>query len=219
LGSRYLIRRHGKKRTMMTHNLPAIAPECSRDPGNFAHLCDMYRQRQDALTLALQIVRMIKAVQRHRGMSMALLGGNPLFRDDFTGLQQQLERRLHALQALAASSTLLTEREQSHLHSAWLTISRNWQQDSVIDNYELHGHLIEQLLVMLATLSRALEKPLMLHGEGREPAAILQDNPSRFRHLEVLHFTLRQMPAAAVTKAPCVSVQNQYLAPPFSVTA
>ena len=147
-----------------------------------------------------QLLHVIKEVQRHRGMSMALLGGNTHFREEFDRLQLQLERRLHSLQAFAGQThDLLSARDQDNLRSAWATIRHDWQHDSVIDNYELHCHLIEQLLGMLAALGKQLEQPVSslvdnaneLSVTGLDGAAY----PKRFRHLEVLHFTTRQMPA------------------------
>lgn len=166
----------------------------------FAQFCELYRQRQDALNLIKQLIQMIKAVQRHRGMSMALLGGNTLFREEFDRLQLQLERRLMSLQTFAAhTNQLLSERDQENLHSAWVTISRDWQQDSVIDNYELHCHLIEQLLGMLATLAKQLEQPVsaLVNNHADVPLVNIDGTgyPNRFRHLEVLHFSTRLMPA------------------------
>lgn len=166
----------------------------------FAQFCELYRQRQDALNLIKQLIQMIKAVQRHRGMSMALLGGNTLFREEFDRLQLQLERRLMSLQTFAAhTNPLLSERDQENLHSAWVTISRDWQQDSVIDNYELHCHLIEQLLGMLATLAKQLEQPVsaLVNNHADVPLVNVDGTnyPNRFRHLEVLHFSTRLMPS------------------------
>ncbi len=166
----------------------------------FAQFCELYRQRQDALNLIKQLIQMIKAVQRHRGMSMALLGGNTLFREEFDRLQLQLERRLMSLQTFAAhTNQLLSERDQENLHSAWVTISRDWQQDSVIDNYELHCHLIEQLLGMLATLAKQLEQPVsaLVNNHADVPLVNVDGTsyPNRFRHLEVLHFSTRLMPS------------------------
>lgn len=181
---------------MIAHKNLFPAPSAST-AGMFGQLCELYRQRQDALNLSRQLIQMIKAFQRHRGMSMALLGGNSVFRDEFARLQLQLERRLTSLQAFAAQTPkLLSERDQDNLHSAWVTISRDWQQDSVIDNYELHCHLIEQLLGMLASLAKQLEQPvsaLVLH-----PGNTIADAapyPNRSRLLEVLHFCLRLMPS------------------------
>lgn len=186
--------------TMIAHTNLFSAPTADTDAETFANFCSLYRQRQDTLLLMGQLVQMIKAVQRHRGMSMALLGGNSMFRDEFDRLQQQLERRLLALQVLARQTDeLLSARDQDNLRSAWITISHDWQQDTVIDNYELHCHLIEQLLGMLAVLGKQLEQPVSsLVEQSGDPTLANIDGgtyPTRFRHLEVLHFTTRQLPA------------------------
>jgi len=180
-------------RTMNAHNTPFTAPFSTTDSATLAQFCTLCRQRQDSLLLMKQLVQMIREVQRHRGMSMALLGGNTQFREDFERLQAQVERRLLFLQAFAGQTRdLLSQRDQENLHSAWITIRHDWQEDSVIDNYELHCHLIEQLLGMLAALGKQLEESL---GGLMENTSDSPGYPKRFRHLEVLHFTTRQMPA------------------------
>ncbi|MDO3381894.1 hypothetical protein [Gilvimarinus algae] len=172
------------------------APTENTESGAYQRYYAVYRRRQDALNLIRQLNRTIKAAQRHRGMSMGLLGGNDLFREEFNQLQMQLERRILLLQAMAgASDALLTERDQQNLKSAWVTISRDWQEDSVIDNYELHCHLIEQSLAMLASLSRELEQPIQEFLGDQSNANESGSYPSRFKHLEVLHFTTRLLPA------------------------
>jgi hypothetical protein len=178
------------------------APLRGKDSSKFAHFCDLYHQRLDALTLAKQLIHMIKAVQRHRGMTMGTLGGNEEFREELAHLQIQLERRLQLLQAFSGySSELLSPRDQENLANAWLTISRDWQEDTVIDNYELHCHLIEQLLSMVAALGKQLEQPTSQSmPEMEEPKIIHADEtlyPNRFKYLEVLHFVTRLMPSVA----------------------
>jgi hypothetical protein len=182
-------------RTMNAHNSPFSAPLSTTDSATLALFCTLCRQRQDSLLLMKQLVQMIREVQKHRGMSMALLGGNTQFRDDFERLQAQLERRLLFLEAFSnQTKDLLSQRDQENLHSAWITIRHDWQEDSVIDNYELHCHLIEQLLGMLAALGKQLEESLGgLMENSNTPDS--PGYPRRFRHLEVLHFTTRQMPA------------------------
>ena len=184
------------------HRHTQTAPSHSSDSAQFARFCSLYQERLDALTLIKQLIQMIKAVQRHRGMSMGMLGGNQLFRDDLSQLQTQLERRLHLLQAFAArAGQLLNERDQENLNNAWITISHDWQQDSVIDNYELHCHLIEQLLSMVAALGKHLEQPTSsLMPDNSEPRIISAEGtqfPNRFKYLEVFHFSTRLMPAVA----------------------
>lgn len=188
--------------TTRLHDAPNNAPENGNNSQEYARFCNLYQRRLDALTLIKQLTHMVKTVQRHRGMSMGMLGGNVSFRDELAKLQTQQERRLRLLQAFAArAGNLLSEREQENLSSAWATISHDWQQDSVIDNYELHCHLIEQLLSMVATLGKQLEQPTSsLVMESSEPRVINSEGtsfPNRFKHLEVLHFSTRLMPAVA----------------------
>ena len=186
--------------TINSQSYLQIAPTRSTNTGQFAHFCDLYHQRLDALTLIKQLIHMIKAVQRHRGMTMGTLGGNLQFRDELIHLQVQLERRLELLQAFAARAVnLLSPRDQENLNNAWLTISRDWQEDTVIDNYELHCHLIEQLLSMVAALGKQLEVPTSQSMPGISEASVNDDglHPNRFEYLEVLHFSTRLMPAVA----------------------
>jgi CRP-like cAMP-binding protein len=144
----------------MRHSNISVAP-ATTDTSVVQRFTDLFHQRLDALNLIKQLNHMIKAVQRHRGMSMGLLGGNALFREEFTKLQHQIAERLQFFSAFVArTQLLLPQRDQENLHSAWLTISHDWQEDSVIDNYELHCHLIEQLLAFLASLAKQLEQPI-----------------------------------------------------------
>lgn len=192
--------------TINMHNPSLGAPSGSKGSPQFALFCEEYQQRLDALTLVKQLIHMIKAVQRHRGMSMGALGGNALFRAELTQLQAQLERRLELVQAFAARSlNLLNARDRDNLSNAWLTISRDWQQDAVVDNYELHCHLIEQLLSMVAALGKQLEQPTSQalsptersSAESSAPPTEGSSYPNRFKYLEVLHFSTRLMPAVA----------------------
>lgn len=188
--------------TSMRHNSLPSAPLLSTGRAESKLFSDIFRQRQDALLLIKQLIQMIKSVQRHRGMSMGLLGGNKLFKDDFLKLQQQLTQRLTLFMAFAAETPyLLSKRDLENLQSAWKTISVDYHQDSVIDNYELHCHLIEQLLAMLALLAKQLEQPMaVLLNSNHEPSVInstTQLYPNRFKQLEILHFATRLMPAVA----------------------
>jgi hypothetical protein len=187
--------------TTMRHSIPSIAP-ATTDISVIQRFTDLFHQRLDALNLIKQLNHMIKAVQRHRGMSMGLLGGNALFREEFTKLQHQIAERLQLFSAFVArTQQLLPARDQENLHSAWLTISHDWQEDSVIDNYELHCHLIEQLLALLASLAKQLEQPIAaILASNNEPTQIYATTtvyPNRFKQLEVLHFSTRLMPSVA----------------------
>lgn len=184
--------------TNMKHTASSLAPFSLERTSRFTEL---FHQRLDALNLIKQLNHMVKAVQRHRGMSMGLLGGNALFREDINRLQRQIAARLELFSTFTVRGRqLLLQRDLENLQSAWLTISHDWQEDSVIDNYELHCHLIEQLLAMIASLAKQMEQPIAAVLASSEPAKIYATTavyPNRFKQLEVLHFSTRLMPSVA----------------------
>ncbi len=138
---------------------PASQPA---DLSPFDQCCHTYRQRSDALVLIKQLSQLIKAVQQHRGLSMALLAGDQQFLAEFEALQRQLDRRIAILTAFAQQSeNLLSTGEQRRIDDAWLTLKSGWQDDTVIDNFELHCHLIDQLLNLMTQLGKYLERPMV----------------------------------------------------------
>lgn len=184
---------------MIGHFGSVQAPNLDESGNEFADYCTQFRQRQDALTLIRQLNQLSKAVQRHRGMSMALLAGNTVFRGDFDILQRQVERRLASLAAFASQCEgLVGGRERDNLRNAWQTIREGWHDDDVIDNFELHSHFVLELQGLINVLSRQLEKPVsVLVAEARGFELIGNESttyPKMFKQIELLNFATRQVP-------------------------
>jgi hypothetical protein len=175
-----------------------IDPKKSDQHQSHQLYCSKFRSQRDAIVLLRQLHHLSKAVQRHRGMSMALLAGNKMFEGDFAILQRQLERRLATLEVFAAAAgDLLSERDQQNLHNAWATISADWQNDDVIDNFELHSHFIEQLDSMIAVLCKKIERSVsvaMAEDYGEELASTDRLIPNALKQIELLNFIARQTP-------------------------
>ncbi len=155
-----------------------------------------YTEQRDAIVLLRQLHHMSKAVQRHRGMSMALLAGNSTFEEDFALLQCEVERRLATLEAFAAMAGGLSDRDRQNLHNAWYTISAHWQDDDVIDNFELHSHFIEQMQGMSIALAQKIERPVSsIVGSTR--VANVSANArlaAKIKPVELLHFIAKRIP-------------------------
>lgn len=136
---------------------------------------------------------------------MGILAGNRLFYGDFRALQHQLARRMTCLEVFASDSNLISQRDRQSLHSAWQTISRDWQDDDVIDNFELHSHFIELLQSTIVELGEHLEKPVSSLVGGAEQVSRLRpiegqpietDWPTEeIKQVELLHFAVREAPA------------------------
>ncbi|TVZ40797.1 hypothetical protein P886_0128 [Alteromonadaceae bacterium 2753L.S.0a.02] len=162
---------------------------------SFIQFCLAFRQREDVLNLIHQINQLIKAVQKHRGLSMGLLAGEESFLAQFQVLQSQLTKRLASLECYAQTTgNLLSPREKENLHLAWTTISYNWEDDQLSDNFELHSHFIEQLQGMLVSLARQLEAPLVPQMLENSDAVREANYPHLFKKIEVLNFVARQLP-------------------------
>jgi hypothetical protein len=126
----------------------------------FKRVAESYSETERAFLLIRQLNRLVKAVQRHRGISLALLAGNKSYRRELESLQVQLERRLATLEVFASETALLSDLDKQKLANAWVTIRSDWEDDNPNDNFELHSHLIEQLLAMIQGLSERLMEPV-----------------------------------------------------------
>lgn len=174
--------------------LPSARSLLLRDYKQFSQA---FFAREQALVLVSQFNQLIKAVQRHRGITMGMLAGNSDFREEFDDLQYQLERRLETLGVFASANDLLSEHDKESLGLAWATIRSNWEEDNLSDNFELHSHFIEQLLHMNAKLTKLLEMPLIMPlegrlGEGGERGAFSQSR--MLQQISILTFVGKELP-------------------------
>lgn len=133
----------------------------STENNHFDDCCELYHQRLNSLHLIKQLNQLIEAVQKHRGISMALLAGDASFADEFLVLQGSLDRRVAMISAFGKQSgNLLNRTDREAIHAAWMTLRSDWQDDTVIDNFELHSHFIDQMLAQMTRLGRNLERPM-----------------------------------------------------------
>lgn len=166
---------------------------------SFKDFCDAFTHREDTLIMVDQLNQLIKCVQKHRGLSMTMLGtGGAEFKADFLQLQSQLERRLATMEVFAKKMNgVLSERDKENLHLAWETIRKDWQDDNLNDNFELHSHFVQQLLAMVSGLAKQLESPLIDFSDVAETSIpeSERDQPQMFKKMEILNFVAKQLPA------------------------
>ena len=161
--------------------------------------CSSYNERILALSLIKQISHLCRAIQRHRGLGMSLIAGYREFETDFLALQQQVARRMQVLQVFSQQTTqLLTGGQLEKLLAAWSTIERDWQNDSVMENFEYHSHFIEQLLQLMMTLARLLDRPAasvfpQVTIEGGQ--ATVEHKRQQFNLVGLLVFVCNQLPS------------------------
>lgn len=166
---------------------------------DFEYFTQLFMEREDAIILVEQLFQLMKAVQRHRGISMGMLGGNDEFQGEFVALQTQLERRLATLEAFAKTSNLLSAKDKENLSLAWTMIRSDWEGDKLNDNFELHSHFIEQLIAMIAVLAKKIETPLLATADSKD--AYCEDAYGAFsqqrmrKQADILSFSCKALPS------------------------
>jgi hypothetical protein len=155
-----------------------------------------FNERLMTFNLMEQLNHLCRSVQRHRGFSMGLLGGNQSFANGFYVLQEQMARRIQLMTAFAKKSPdLLNHTDIERLHYAWNTIHDNWQGDSVLENFEFHSHFVEQLLLLLARLGDRVRIPYL----SQISSTVSTQDESNFvnkgsSYEELLYFSSVQLP-------------------------
>lgn len=105
-------------------------------------------QRTNAIFVIKTLCELSKVVQKHRGASIACIDGDEQFLPLVSHLQTQVRQIFQVLYQCEERQTMIGQTKLDAIVSDWRTIQANWQQDTVIQNYEFHGHLIEVLRVL-----------------------------------------------------------------------
>ncbi len=103
-----------------------------------------FSDKQRSLTAIKLLCQLTKAVQQHRGASMAYLGGETFFMPQIEELQSNIDTILVLLKDSVGGGALTPE-ALSNLSANWHTILDGWQYDQFMHNFEFHSHVVDEL--------------------------------------------------------------------------
>lgn len=150
------------------------------DMSNLAELHQNQQLRIKALDLVKSLFEQVRVVQQHRASTNAALAGNPFFESKTRVLAREVNARFKELERQQAECVdVIDERQWADIRNAWQTVHLQWRQDEIIENFELHSHLVKQLLDYISIL-------------GNKAESLIETGS---QHQALSHYVLNDVPA------------------------
>jgi hypothetical protein len=128
------------------------------DTAPLALLHQNQQLRLKALDLVKALYDQVRVIQQHRGATNGALAGNPFFESKTRLLAREVNNRFKELNIMMEGvSDLHDALTWSDINNAWQTVHLQWRQDELIENFELHSHLVDQLLKCIAGIGHKAE--------------------------------------------------------------
>ncbi|MFY0642034.1 MAG: hypothetical protein JXR16_13365 [Bermanella sp.] len=150
------------------------------DMSNLAALHQNQQLRIKALDLVKSLFEQVRVVQQHRAATNAALAGNPFFESKTRVLAREVNSRFKELERQQQDCMdVIDSRQWDDIRNAWQTVHLQWRQDEIIENFELHSHLVKQLLTYISILGNKVED-LIETGSQHQALShyVLNDVPS-----------------------------------------
>jgi len=110
--------------------------------------------------LMVTILHLSRFIQRHRGATLALLGGDKSFHNQAQILQKQTSLQFEYLDCLNQSANQpLGDNEYKQLTLGWVTVLKDWENDDIHHSFEFHSHLLELILRITRQLIESILRP------------------------------------------------------------
>lgn len=120
-------------------------------------LMPKWGEQKSLFTIMECLIQLVQPIQRHRGSTIGFLGGEPSFALEIKNTAGDINRQIYFLHELNQSNgKVISDNEVDQIIYAWSTISKDWQQDRIIENFEYHSFLIENILKIITNCANRL---------------------------------------------------------------
>ena len=128
------------------------------DTASMSALHQNQQLRLKALDFIKALFEQVRVVQQHRAATNGALAGNPFFESKTRILAREVNSRFKELELqLHQTHEIFDIRQWSEIRNAWQTVHLQWRQDEVLENFELHSHLVKQMLRYIAGIGGKAE--------------------------------------------------------------
>jgi len=128
------------------------------DTASMSALHQNQQLRLKALDFIKALFEQVRVVQQHRAATNGALAGNPFFESKTRILAREVNSRFKELEfQLHQTHEIFDIRQWSEIRNAWQTVHLQWRQDEILENFELHSHLVKQMLRYIAGIGGKAE--------------------------------------------------------------
>ncbi|MEH6345853.1 MAG: hypothetical protein V7785_12255 [Bermanella sp.] len=128
------------------------------DSASMSALHQNQQLRLKALDFIKALFEQVRVIQQHRAATNGALAGNPFFESKTRILAREVNSRFKELELqLHQTHEIFDIRQWSEIRNAWQTVHLQWRQDEVLENFELHSHLVKQMLRYIAGIGGKAE--------------------------------------------------------------
>ncbi len=128
------------------------------DSASMSALHQNQQLRLKALDFIKALFEQVRVVQQHRAATNGALAGNPFFESKTRILAREVNSRFKELELqLHQTHEIFDIRQWREIRNAWQTVHLQWRQDEILENFELHSHLVKQMLRYIAGIGGKAE--------------------------------------------------------------
>jgi hypothetical protein len=137
-------------------NHPMHRPQVETAPLVLLHQNQQLRLK--ALDLVKALYDQVRVIQQHRAATNGALAGNSFFESKTRVLAREVNSRFKVLNEMMEGMPEIHDPlNWSDINNAWQTVRLQWRQDEVIENFELHSHLVGQILKYITAIGHSAE--------------------------------------------------------------
>lgn len=119
-------------------------------------LLRLCHERRNVVSLTQQFLKLMSDLQQHRGLTTSIIAGNSGFEKQWAQVTLRMDRRLLYIGTWESVIEHIVPGGMQGITQEWQIIRSGWRDETALQNFELHTHLISKLQQRVRQISRWL---------------------------------------------------------------